>query len=89
MSTYRQRVQAQEQARIEAIKQTFKDEVERQFKASMTAEQCYQAGAERGAEDREDNYTGAIERRTLGDDYAYPEEYREGYRTAYFQEENF
>ena len=85
MSTYKQRIEAAVSARATKLANLAKEELERTCKMSLSAEECYQAGYERGKEDGEDNYTGAIERRSLGDDYAYPEEYRQGYRDGYFQ----
>jgi hypothetical protein len=86
MATYRQNISAQEIALKAQKEREIADERERRWKAAMNQEECYQAGYERGAEDREDNYTGAIERRSLGDDYSYPEHYRLGYKDAYFHE---
>lgn len=55
-------------------------------KLSLTASECYSAGWDRGIEDARDGYTGALDRittRTLGNDYAYPESYRNGYLAGY------
>lgn len=55
-------------------------------KLSLTASECFSAGWDRGIEDARDSYTGALDRiasRTLGDDYAYPESYRNGYLAGY------
>lgn len=64
--------------------QALRDKAESERKAAMSPEECFAVGYERGVEDAADGYTGAIERTTLGNDYAYPEDYKEGYKTAFY-----
>lgn len=80
MPTYRQRVTAQ--AQIASIRVTEEKRTSREYNRRMclSACECYCEGYERGIQDWRDEYRGAIERiRTLGDDYAWPESYRNGY----------
>lgn len=86
MASYRQRVNANIES--EALKEYSRlwNEAQDEKQMAMSAEECYRAGAERGSEDRTDGYMSAIERRSLGDDYGYPEEYRRGYRDAFYKD---
>lgn len=84
MSTYRQRMDALDAVRAMREANLAKEEAEQARKMSMDIVECYRAGFSRGIEDARDSYTGALENKGLGNDYAYPEEYRQGYRRGYF-----
>lgn len=84
MSSYQQRVSAQAQvSALLAVKQE-KNAREANRRMCLFSSECYQEGRDRGLEDFEDNYTGALDRiLTLGNDYAWPESYRNGYTSAW------
>lgn len=84
--TYRQRVDAATQLKSALRECDEYEERARNRKLSLTASECFSEGYERGVDDARDGYTGALDRiasRTLGNDYAYPESYRNGYLAGY------
>lgn len=82
--SYRQKLNAQTQvSALRSLKEE-RDRLEANRRMSLTASECYQEGRDRGLEDAEDNYHGALDRiLTLGNDYAWPESYRNGYASAW------
>lgn len=84
MSSYRGRVNAQAQVSALLAVEQKKNTREANRRICLSALECYQEGRDRGLEDFEDNYTGALYRiLTLGNDYAWPESYRNGYTSAW------
>lgn len=84
MATYRQKIEAQkqiEQSRLAFMKQ---EEREANRRLCLSACECYCEGYDRGVEDARDQYSGALDRiLTLGNDYAWPDSYRNGYTAGY------
>lgn len=84
MSSYRQKLNAQAHTTSLLAIEEEKTNREANRRMSLSASECYYEGRNRGLEDFKDNYTGALDRiLTLGNDYAWPESYRNGYTSAW------
>lgn len=80
MPTYRQKIAAQEHMSALKAQEQERTARESRRRMSLSACECYCEGSERGLEDARDGYRGAYERlHSLGEDYAWPESYRNGY----------
>lgn len=80
MPTYRQKIAAQEQMSVLKAAEDERTARESRRKMSLSACECFCEGYERGVCDAVWGYKGAYERlHNLGEDYAWPESYRNGY----------
>lgn len=81
--SYSARLKVEEEVRSLRAVADQKNRLEKERRLSLSEFKCYCEGYARGVEDSKDEYYGAIGRSSLGSEWAYPDQYRQGYKDAF------
>lgn len=82
--SYRQKMSSLDSRLRQARERDDQEKREANRRMSLSASECYSEGWDRGVEDVLEEYAGALDHIwTLGDGYAYPQSYRNGYTAAW------